>query len=906
MGNLMPLLVTGNLLPLLVTGNLVPLLVMGNLVTGSLALHEHRRYRGRRFAGSWDKNGLEAEASWRALGIDHHNVFGPKHGFVMPKNDWKDFCSSISNGKPVQCSVCQELVERARVNKEALQDEDTERGVVEVAALADASGPGSTDEGLLQVRKGRRPKNAVPALHEDVFEFLKAVRTTTVYFILQHEAQAVHFAAQMKQQRHACAGLRLELSNASDRTNAHHYKSCFRTWALHDYPWHLKQTNVQCWVGEDDVVVVRSQRCVEAKMKQAAGKTACADMGLRTDVAKLASAVFLEQTAEISSQLERMAEVSWQASPPIDMKYLAEQRYPVLHDRLQELLVSIPHSQRNPAMLRFMGKVLDYVDLLVQAKSTSSSNNKELCKMSGTLDGDSVARTMITGILHKAEKVRQGSKRPNTSKLPGVDPSAIAEVGFALASCARQESLMKMFGLIAPKQTGVDIRHDHLPLFFAPGLTAEQANRDDMIAFDETTYTVQPPGVPTANRDGVCRRRASTRKEPFDIYMGPKRLASVTAQSVLQLTGSIWILNNAIFLAQVDAAQFADVPFFRDCSFVKSDCQIPCWRFGSIEYKGHTIFAHNDAATCRSASHVLLLRGLPAAAFQGTDNQSDAQAAWLLNPVLLDLDQWDCFGLAMHMYFAALCTGSWLASHCLDPMSLLRNCLCGYYMLPVDLKDAKAARFFHCITVANLLATLLATFGQSGAADSSLAPWRPSATAEDVCEQHFGRTKSNIVHRLPTVRAAILSAQQLHLRQARKLSKPDMAKLCKWEGLSGDDMTRAYAISSVSPEPSAMGPGLTSRGVLRGARDLDRSTPNCDRGLITPDGVARDRCGIRHCGGWSPAHRAHGHHHRPGSVSRVQRTVGSSRILRSADAAVCCAGGPDEPAARGGPTPRKA
>ena len=165
----------------------------------------------------------------------------------------------------------------------------------------------------------------------------------------------------------------------------------------------------------------------------------------------------------------------------------------------------------------------------MQAKSTSSSNNKELCKMSGTLNGDSVARTMITGILHKAEKVRQGSKRPNTCKLPGVDPSAIAEVGFALASCARQESLMKMLGLIAPKQTGVDIRHDHLPLFFAPGLTAEQAggllqikkksplvltifepqcqaNRDDMIAFDETTYTVQPPGVPTANRDGVCRR----------------------------------------------------------------------------------------------------------------------------------------------------------------------------------------------------------------------------------------------------------------------------------------------------------------------------------------------------------------------------------------------------------------
>ena len=172
---------------------------------------------------------------------------------------------------------------------------------------------------------------------------------------------------------------------------------------------------------------------------------------------------------------------------------------------------------------------------------------------------------MITGILHKATKVQQGSKRQNTSKLPGIEPHAIAEVGFALASCARQESLMKMFGLLAPKQTGVDIWRDHLPLFFAPGLTAEQAGgrsqveknarlvltlfgqeclarRDYMICWDETTYWPQynlqafPEPTGMAYMGGADSRAvlpASTLQELCSRVIFVKH-ASLTSSSVLR------------------------------------------------------------------------------------------------------------------------------------------------------------------------------------------------------------------------------------------------------------------------------------------------------------------------------------------------------------------------------------
>ena len=81
---------------------------------------------------------LEGRGELDALGINYHSVFGPKHKYVMPKNHWKDFCSAVSNGTPLNCAICQELLGQARVKKETMDGEDAEETVAEVAVLTDA------------------------------------------------------------------------------------------------------------------------------------------------------------------------------------------------------------------------------------------------------------------------------------------------------------------------------------------------------------------------------------------------------------------------------------------------------------------------------------------------------------------------------------------------------------------------------------------------------------------------------------------------------------------------------------------------------------------------------------------------------------------------------------------------
>ena len=114
-----------------------------------------------------------------------------------------------------------------------------------------------------------------------------------------------------------------------------------------------------------------------------------------------------------------MSRVSWQATHPVKAKDLAELPYPLLHDRLQQQLACIPHSARNPAMQRFMathfdwlprhtsevkldssskGKVLDYVDALLQAKCSkaSCSQNADLCSQIMCVQRPPAARMLIS------------------------------------------------------------------------------------------------------------------------------------------------------------------------------------------------------------------------------------------------------------------------------------------------------------------------------------------------------------------------------------------------------------------------------------------------------------------------------------------------------------------------------
>ncbi|CAE7626525.1 unnamed protein product, partial [Symbiodinium sp. CCMP2592] len=883
---------------------------------------------------------LAGRSELDVLGIDYHNVFGPKHKFVMPKNHWKDFCRAVSLGKEVECPICTELRRQARTKQEPAADEDTGTGVAEITDIVAAEAPGVSaatkafqerfqrlreEEGMLAIKKGRRPKSGGPVpLHENLWEWLKvrrpeqytsfgghkiqlqcelckekfhAMRPNTIYFVLQHEAQSLHWEAQRQQQRPQCEGLRLEHCNPVERTFAHDVAQCFLLWAQHDCPWHMQQYQAKCIVGEDGIVVVRSAKCTKQKQTVAPGCSACRScMGLcrtadfcskvatwayRIDMAKFVAAIFLENDVEISRLMESMTEASWQKFHPTEMESLRDMRYADLYDALQNLLVKIPNSLRNQAMQRFMithfdwlprqiakpqldksstGQALDYVDILLRAKSVKASqgNDARLCQqiLSGALDGNAVARAMVTGILHKAEKVSQGKSRVCTSSLPGIEPSAIAEVGFALSSCTRQESLMKMFGMIAPQQKGVDVWQDHLPLFFSPATSSPvaggisqleknarlvlsifgqqcQETRDYMIAFDETTYWPQynlqafpdPIGMAyvggaddravlpasqhspgTLLKTQLCQtcvsyllKRASTRKEPFDVCMAPKRQSSVNTQSVMALTGSVWqsvtaaaggippisqscdnhpsqTRFNALFLGQLSADDVRGIPFFEECAPLRRSCSVPCYRFKSLTFRTHVIFGHNDAAhtqKCltrawraktrtlynqglRVCHQSLLLRGLPTASFRGNDSQSDVEAAWLLCPSLLDLSQWDSLGIGMAMYCIALTTGCWLSSHRFTPQALLENSLCGYFLLLLDIKDAAAKpdQFYHSITIANQLATCGHLLERMFNWPKS-TPFRPSATMEDTCEHHFG-----------------------------KLSAPDKKKISEWSAMS--------------------------------------------------------------------------------------------------------------------------
>ena len=54
-------------------------------------------------------------------------------------------------------------------------------------------------------------------------------------------------------------------------------------------------------------------------------------------------------------------------------------------------------------------------------------------------------------------------------------------------------------------------------------------------------------------------RRASTRKDPYDIHMRPKRLVSINTKSVLKLTGSIWQAVTDAAAGIPPIAQAADI-----------------------------------------------------------------------------------------------------------------------------------------------------------------------------------------------------------------------------------------------------------------------------------------------------------------------------------------------------------
>ena len=836
--------------------------------------------------------------------------------------------------------------------------------------------------GLLVVG-GRRPKNGdKQALHENLFEWLQqrrpdkyhhvggpkihlnclvcgervaAMRNSTIFFVLQHEAHDTHHQAEMKMAKVPCRGINVAAAPAAleHKTPAHDLRASLVLWASHGCPWHAANYTCRCDVRGDSTVLVQCTKCVDSPEVRMCSRSRpfcrscyglccsrefCSKISAwayRIELAELTQATFLENDSARRVLLDRMAAGDWQKYYPVNIGQLDEMTYPELHDKLSEVLVSIPKSLHTAAVRKFMvsqfswlprhihegtggkgqkGLVLQHVDLLLQAKRLPGMDGS-LCQqiVSGALDGNDVARTMICGILNKAQRQKSGKKRLCTSSLPLVDETRIAELGSALSSCTGQDSLLSMFGYCAPRVSGDSWRHN-LPMFYAPTAAEIRRNaelvlqlydrpadlgRDFMVAFDDTVYWPQyslqsfpePAGmcfvggceekakIPCANHQpgslqkcelsqtcvSYLLKRASSRKQPFDICMLPRRLKSVTRQSVMENTARVLqsvteaaqkppiavAFDNhaahqplsAFYLGLLPAARYKDLPFFGACQLQPRLSGLPLWLFTTPAWGGHVIFAANDAGHCQKCltrairvrsrtlqlcqlyvwPQTLLMRGCPASAWRGTDNQSDVQSAWLLNPQAVDVSQWDSYGLVVYMFMVSHWCSVWLSSHAWEEGGdLLHSCLVGYYFILFDMFESggDSCTYFHATTVGNILA-IVGHLVERMTRWPEGCPFRPSASTEDSCEHHFARTKGGVRFRLPTIRAAITSTQHLHLQQSKNIKPPDEKKLTKWRGLSDDQIAKAgqealqcvctfKAVASVGRSPEDMKAALTN------------------------------------------------------------------------------------------------
>ncbi|CAE7832612.1 unnamed protein product [Symbiodinium sp. CCMP2592] len=870
-------------------------------------------------------------------GITYHERFAPAHQYMVPPKHWGQFLQAIYNGENSDCERCQRLLHELRKNEaedghSALvavgpQQTDTER------AFQQRLRELKIEENMGQVRKGRRAKGQKRELHEDLFEWLRqrrpdqyvnletaklhlrctscgetfaAVRDTTILFVLQHEARQNHVDSLLQVRQRPCLGV--DLNCIDHQTRAHLMVDAFRLWTTYDNPWFHTSFKCQVKLQDDGKLLVHSLKCFEADevrmcppsrpfCKSCFGLCNTEDFcrkvstwAFRIVLSKLVQAKFLENDAMWDEAIGILSSSQWET--PVDVEWLENQSYETLYTKLQELLGSIPIVLQNPACRKFVAthftwlprrKLLSYVDKLVEAKAISAAD-QDLSQqiLSGALEGNDVARTMVAGILNKAQNLKAGKKRVNASSLPDVDEGRIAELGSALSSCTGQTSLLNLFGYTAPKVPASSMWRPDLPYFFNPSTEELKHNaerildiigrddRDYMVCFDDTTFWPQwciqafpdalyfiggtgsnaklrvsdhAPG--TLRKEDLSQqcvtfllKKASTRKLPFDMAMIPKRLSEVTLDSVFEQVGAVLKavcsaapappccvaydnhashgLCNTFFLGLMSKERCQNVAFFRECVPHARSLDLPCYRFATMAYQGkHCVFGHNDAAHTQKCltralrvknrvleigklkvwPQLMLTRGLPASAWRGTDNQSDTQSSWLLNPQCVDVNQWDSIGLVAFMFLIGHWCGIWLASHRFAQAADIFQCaLCGYYLLLFDLMETQGsnARYFHSITVGNLLA-ICGHMVERMANWPDGCPFRPSATMEDANEHHFGEVKNNIAHRLPTIRAALHTTQLLHVRRKKAMASfaVDKKKLLPWKALTDAEASQA-------------------------------------------------------------------------------------------------------------------
>lgn len=142
------------------------------------------------------------------------------------------------------------------------------------------------------------------------------------------------------------------------------------------------------------------------------------------------------------------------------------------------------------------------------------------------------------------------------------------------------------------------------------------------------------------------------------------------------------------------------------------------------------------------------LVGLPTHSYQGRDNQSDVEHAWILNPVCYR-NTWDNLGAELFAVMIVLICGCWLSKTQCNPEILFQNSLAGHYLLLFSIKrayDEHGPNFSKSMLSPTTVRCLLYLSGHMTQRvlnqTSKMAPFCPHFTTEAAAEHHFGRVKS--------------------------------------------------------------------------------------------------------------------------------------------------------------------
>ena len=192
-------------------------------------------------------------------------------------------------------------------------------------------------------------------------------------------------------------------------------------------------------------------------------------------------------------------------------------------------------------------------------------------------------------------------------------------------------------------------------------------------------------------------------------------------------------------------------------------CRQRVWRFGG----GFFV----NMSSMRSGADQI-----PQTSFQGSDHQSDKEAALVLCPSFVP-DSWDSHGLLLAQFMISLTSSLWLSgSNLFSRAELLCNAMVAYYWLLLTLFGAWQLgghrqwqrHFLHPVTLRNV-SQLMAQLGQRCMEWPCNIPFHPQKTQEWAMECHFGLVKSCFAG-VPSVKDSVLSTQRLHLKHRDDLA----------------------------------------------------------------------------------------------------------------------------------------